>query len=124
MVFLPARYENQEKLRIPDLSIFQSQLNGTGDRQISTGMVFARLLSVLLRDKEVGPRIVPIVADEARTLGLEGLFKQIGIYAPFGQKYTPEDRKQLVYYREDQTGQLLQQGISEPGAMASWVAAA
>jgi pyruvate dehydrogenase E1 component len=122
--FLPARYESTEKLSIPDLSIFENQLKGTGERKISTGMVFARLLSVLLRDKAIGARIAPIVADEARTLGLEGLFKQVGIYAPFGQKYTPEDHKQLVYYREDQTGQLLQQGISEPGAMASWVAAA
>lgn len=122
--FLPARSESNEKLPIPDLSVFQNQLKGTGDRLISSGMAFARLVSVILRDKEVGPRIVPIVADEARTLGLEGLFKQIGIYAPFGQKYTPEDHKQLVYYREEQSGQLLQQGISEPGAMCSWTAAA
>jgi pyruvate dehydrogenase E1 component len=87
-------------------------------------MAFVRGMNLLLRDKALAPRVVPIVADEARTFGMEGMFRQIGIYAPFGQKYQPVDRDQLMYYREDQKGQVLQEGISEPGAMSAWMAAA
>lgn len=121
--FLPARQTDFESLVIPDLSVFDALLQGTGDRAISTGMSFARILMTLLKDDNIKERIVPIVADEARTLGLEGLFRNTGIYAVEGQKYTPEDREKLVYYREDKAGQVLQQGISEAGAMASWIAA-
>src|SRR6202008_10111 len=95
-----------------------------GEREFSTTMAFGRTLSTLLRDKAIGPRVVPIVADEARTFGMEGMFRQIGIYAPFGQKYRPQDADQLMYYREDQKGQVLQEGISEPGAMSAGMAAA
>ncbi|MGB4858837.1 MAG: pyruvate dehydrogenase (acetyl-transferring), homodimeric type [Dokdonella sp.] len=122
--YLPQRREKSEALPTPELKVFEAILKGSGEREISTTMAFVRGLNLLLRDKTIGPRIVPIVADEARTFGMEGLFRQIGIYAPFGQKYKPMDADQLMYYREDQSGQVLQQGISEPGAMASWMAAA
>src|SRR5690606_27448972 len=85
---------------------------------------FVQALNIILRDKTIGPRVVPIVCDEARTFGMEGLFRQIGIYSPVGQKYRPVDRDQLMYYREDSTGQVLQEGITEAGALASWMAAA
>jgi pyruvate dehydrogenase E1 component len=122
--YLPARDAQCESLNVPSLADFQTLLNGSGEREISTTMGFVRALGVLLKNKNIGQRIVPILADESRTFGMEGLFRQIGIYAPFGQKYTPEDKKQLMYYREDQQGQLLQQGISEAGGIASWTAAA
>ena len=122
--YLPQRREKSETLPTPELGVFEAILKSSGEREISTTMAFVRGLNLLLRDKTIGPRIVPIVADEARTFGMEGLFRQIGIYAPFGQKYKPMDADQLMYYREDQSGQVLQQGISEPGAMASWMAAA
>src|SRR3989338_5818965 len=122
--FLPLRDAQCEKLTIPALSAFQSMLDGLGDREISSTMAFVRILSVLLKDSAIKDRIVPIVADESRTLGMEGLFRQIGIYAPEGQQYQPEDKNQLMYYREDQQGQLLQEGISESGAMSAWIAAA
>ncbi|MFW0094168.1 MAG: pyruvate dehydrogenase (acetyl-transferring), homodimeric type [Coxiella endosymbiont of Dermacentor silvarum] len=121
---LPKRDGSYEALKIPDLSLFEPLLKGTGYRSISTGTAFSRIIGLLLRDKNIKERIVPIVADEARTLGLEGLFRQTGIYAVEGQKYIPEDKKKLVYYREHQSGQMLQQGISEAGAMSSWIAAA
>jgi len=108
----------------PALETLKPMLQGTGEREISTTMAFVRGLNLLLRDKDIGPRIVPIVADEARTFGMEGMFRQIGIYAPFGQKYRPQDADQLMYYREDTSGQVLQQGISEAGGMAAWMAAA
>src|SRR5690606_20844349 len=107
-----------------ELSTYERLLKGTGDREISTTMAFVQAMNITLRDKQVGPRIVPIVADEARTFGMEGMFRQIGIYAPHGQKYKPVDRDQLMYYREDQSGQVLQEGITEAGAFASWMAAA
>ncbi len=122
--FLPQRRRTSASMATPELATFDALTNGTGEREISTTMAFVRALNLFLRDKEIGPRIVPIVADEARTFGMEGLFRQIGIYAPFGQKYKPMDADQLMYYREDQSGQVLQQGISEPGAMSSWMAAA
>jgi pyruvate dehydrogenase E1 component len=121
---VPVRRVTAEALPVPDLSAFESVLRGSGDREISTTMAFVRVLSTLLKDKHLGERIVPIVADEARTFGMEGLFRQVGIYAPFGQKYTPFDRDQLAYYREEIDGQILQEGISEAGAMSSWIAAA
>lgn len=120
---LPVRDGSYEALKIPDLSLFEPLLKGT-NRQISTGAAFSRIMGLLLRDKNIKERIVPIVADEARTLGLEGLFRQMGIYAVEGQKYTPEDEKKLICYHEHQSGQMLQQGISESGAMSSWIAAA
>ncbi|MGB8379119.1 MAG: pyruvate dehydrogenase (acetyl-transferring), homodimeric type, partial [Rhodanobacteraceae bacterium] len=122
--FLPQRRQKSESLPAPDLAAFEQITKGSGEREISTTMAFVRGINLLLRDKTIGPRVVPIVADEARTFGMEGMFRQIGIYAPFGQKYTPMDSDQLMYYREDQKGQVLQEGISEPGAMSAWMAAA
>jgi len=122
---LPARRaRSSESLQVPPLSAFDAQLKGTGDRQISTTMAFVRILTTLLRDKQIGKRIVPIVPDESRTFGMEGLFRQFGIFSQVGQLYQPEDANQLMFYREDKGGQLLQEGINEPGAMSSWIAAA
>lgn len=122
--FLPQRqHQLAEKLPIPPLSTFQSLLENTGDREISTTMAFVRFLSTLLKDKTLGSRIVPIVPDESRTFGMEGLFRQIGIYSPHGQLYSPEDAKQIMYYREATDGQILEEGINEAGAFASWIAA-
>jgi pyruvate dehydrogenase E1 component len=110
---------------VPPLTIFEQVLKGSGEgREISTTMAFVRLLTALVRDKELGPRIVPIVPDEARTFGMEGMFRQLGIFAPEGQKYEPVDRDQVMYYREDKAGQILEEGINEAGAMSSWIAAA
>lgn len=122
--YLPARNAHFEKLAIPDLSHFASLTEGSGDRDISTTMAFVRILSILLKDKELGPRIVPIVPDECRTFGMEGLFRQIGIYSPVGQLYTPVDHGQIMYYREAKDGQILEEGINEAGAFCSWIAAA
>lgn len=122
--YLPARHESMESLTIPELSEFSSLLAATGERPISTTMAFVRFLNVLLRHKELGPRIVPIVPDESRTFGMEGLFRQIGIYSPCGQLYTPVDVDQVMPYKESVNGQILQEGINEAGAMASWMAAA
>ena len=123
--FLPQRRRQTDvKLKAPELPAFEQITKGTGDREISTTMALVRGMNLLLRDKQIGPRVVPIVADEARTFGMEGMFRQIGIYAPFGQKYRPQDADQLLYYREDQKGQVLQEGISEAGGMAAWMAAA
>jgi pyruvate dehydrogenase E1 component len=122
--FLPQRRTKSASIAVPDLSAFDQIIKSTGDREISTTMAFVRGMNLILRDKEVGKRVVPIVADEARTFGMEGMFRQIGIYAPFGQKYKPVDADQLMYYREDQKGQVLQEGITEPGAMSAWMAAA
>ena len=122
--FLPQRRRKSESLPSPGLAAFEQITKGSGEREISTTMAFVRGINLLLRDKAIGPRIVPIVADEARTFGMEGMFRQIGIYAPFGQKYKPQDADQLMYYREDVKGQVLQEGISEPGAMSAWIAAA
>jgi pyruvate dehydrogenase E1 component len=122
--YIPSRSTDCEALAVPSLDDFTPLLAGSGDREVSTTMVYVRLMGLLLKDKQIKERIVPILADETRTFGMEGLFRQIGIYAPFGQQYTPEDKSQLMYYREDQSGQLLQQGLSEAGSMASWTSAA
>jgi pyruvate dehydrogenase E1 component len=121
---LPTRADKAPAHETPDLSLFQSQLDGSGDREISTTMAFVRLLTALTRDKTLGRYVVPIVPDESRTFGMEGMFRQLGIYAPEGQLYLPEDADQLMYYREDIKGQVLQEGITEAGAMSSWIAAA
>ncbi len=122
--YLPERRVKEETLEIPPLSTFQRLLESTGDRQISTTMAFVQFLQLLVRDKAIGPRVVPIVPDEARTFGMEGMFRQLGIYSCVGQKYKPEDADQLAFYREDIKGQILEEGITEAGAMSSWIAAA
>jgi pyruvate dehydrogenase E1 component len=109
---------------VPPLQTYERLLKSSGEREISTTMAFVQMLNIALRDKQVGPRLVPIVADEARTFGMEGMFRQLGIYAPQGQKYKPVDRDQLMYYREDAAGQVLEEGITEAGAFASWLACA
>ena len=122
--YLPTRLPRfTQKLDVPALEEF-AQLFEAQDRPISTTMAFVRSLNVLLKNKSVGKHIVPILADEARTFGMEGLFRQIGIYNPHGQNYTPQDREQVAYYREAIDGQVLQEGINEQGATASWIAAA
>jgi pyruvate dehydrogenase E1 component len=118
------RTRSSETLPIPALSAFDAQLKPTGERTISTTMAFVRILTTLLRDKQIGKQVVPIVPDESRTFGMEGLFRQFGIFSQLGQLYRPEDANQLMYYKEDKSGQMLQEGINEPGAMASWIAAA
>src|SRR3954464_2683758 len=121
---LPARRRRSEVgLEAPPLSLFESQLKGTGDREVSTTMAFVRVLSALVRDKKLGRHVVPIVPDESRTFGMEGMFRQLGIFSQVGQLYTPEDAEQLMFYREDKKGQVLQEGINEAGAFSSWVAA-
>jgi len=121
---VPQRRAHSSKLETPELSEFASITTGTGDREISTTMAFVRLISALLKDKKVGRNIVPIVPDEARTFGMEGLFRQVGIYAAKGQLYDPADSGQVMYYREDIQGQILEEGINEAGAVSSWLAAA
>ncbi|WP_368934528.1 pyruvate dehydrogenase (acetyl-transferring), homodimeric type [Alcaligenes faecalis] len=124
--YLPKRRNKaDEQLTVPTLDAFKPMLEATAEgREISTTQAFVRFFNTLLRDKQVGPRAVPILADESRTFGMEGLFRQIGIYAPEGQKYTPVDKDQVMYYRETANGQLLQEGINEQGAFSSWIAAA
>jgi pyruvate dehydrogenase E1 component len=123
--YLPQRRrKSTQSLEVPKLEAFDRLLKSSGDREISTTMSFVQTLNIILRDKQVGPRCVPIVADEARTFGMEGLFRQLGIYAPYGQKYKPVDRDQLMYYREDAAGQVLEEGITECGAFSSWMACA
>jgi pyruvate dehydrogenase E1 component len=118
------RRKTSVMLTVPELSVFEPQLKSTGERAISTTMAFTRVLAAMMRDKNIGQRVVPIVADEARTFGMEGLFRQIGIYSPVGQLYKPQDSAQLMYYREAKDGQVLQEGISEAGSVCSWIAAA
>ncbi len=122
--FLPQRRRSATPIAIPAISIFDAMLKGTDDREISTTMAFVRLLSALTRDKQLGPRVVPIVPDEARTFGMEGMFRQLGIYSSVGQLYEPVDHDEVMYYREDIKGQILEEGINEAGAMCSWIAAA
>ena len=124
--YLPKRrVKADEQLKVPTLEAFKSVLEPTPEgREISTTQAFVRSFTQILRDKQVGPRVVPILADESRTFGMEGLFRQIGIYAPEGQKYTPVDKDQVMYYKEAADGQLLQEGINEAGGMSSWIAAA
>jgi len=122
--YIPVRQEQAPSLAVPDLDAFEVLLRDSGDREMSTTMAFVRALAILQRDKTIGPHLVPIVPDEARTFGMEGLFRQMGIYSPKGQLYEPQDRDQLMYYKEDQKGQILQEGINEAGCMSSWMAAA
>ncbi|MDZ7752415.1 MAG: pyruvate dehydrogenase (acetyl-transferring), homodimeric type [Gammaproteobacteria bacterium] len=121
--YLPVRRNNADPLEIPELSAFESVTKGSGDRTMSTTMAFVRLLTVLTRDKKLGRHLVPIVPDESRTFGMEGMFRQLGIYSSVGQLYDPQDSDQVMYYREDQQGQILQEGINEAGAFSSWMAA-
>ncbi len=121
--YLPERSRGASRLPVPELAIFDSLLKGSGDREISTTMAFVRMLSALTRDKALGPHVVPIVPDESRTFGMEGLFRQLGIYASSGQLYEPVDSDTIAYYREDQDGQILQEGINEAGALCSFIAA-
>ncbi len=124
--YLPhRRTKADEKIPVPPLETFKAVLEATAEgREISTTQAYVRFLTILLRDKELGPRAVPILVDEARTFGMEGLFRQIGIYNHQGQLYTPQDKDQVSYYKEDKSGQILQEGINEAGGMASWIAAA
>jgi len=122
--YLPARQDDFEALEIPDLDAFKAQLGSSGEREISTTMAFVRLLSTLTKDKQIGKRIVPIVPDEARTFGMEGMFRQLGIYSSSGQLYDPVDAGQVMYYKEDKKGQMLEEGINEAGAMSAWIALA
>jgi pyruvate dehydrogenase E1 component len=120
---LPARRREAPPLVVPPLESFGPLLEGTGEREISTTMAFVRILTILLKDKNIGKNIVPIVPDEARTFGMEGLFRQIGIYSSVGQLYTPQDAETLMSYREDKKGQMIEEGINEAGALCSWIAA-
>src|SRR5580704_10741559 len=122
--YLPVRKPEAPALVVPPLEAFRPLLEGSGDREISTTMAFVRILTILLKDKNIGRHIVPIVPDEARTFGMEGLFRQIGIYSAVGQLYTPVDAETLMSYREDKKGQMLEEGISEAGSTCSWIAAA
>lgn len=122
--YLPARRAPSLSLSVPDLSAFSAITQGLGQRELSTTMAFVRVLSVVLKDKVLGPRVVPIIPDECRTFGMEGLFRQIGIYSPVGQLYQPVDHEQVMYYREAKDGQILEEGINEAGAFCSWIAAA
>jgi pyruvate dehydrogenase E1 component len=121
--YLPKRDTNVPPLALPGLDLFKPLLDGSGDREISTTMAFVRILTALLKDKNIGKNIVPIVPDEARTFGMEGLFRQIGIYSAVGQLYTPQDADQLMSYKEDRKGQMLEEGINEAGSTCSWIAA-
>ncbi|HEX5487988.1 MAG TPA: pyruvate dehydrogenase (acetyl-transferring), homodimeric type [Rhodanobacteraceae bacterium] len=117
------REKSTQSLPAPDLKYFEQITKGTGDREISNTMALVRGMNLLLRDKQLAPNVVPIVVDEARTFGMESMFRQIGIYAPGGQKYKPQDADQLLYYREAEDGQVLQEGISEAGGISAWIAA-
>jgi pyruvate dehydrogenase E1 component len=120
---LPARRRRVEPLPVPALDAFKAQLEGTGEREVSTTMAFVRILNTLVRDKQIGRHVVPIVPDESRTFGMEGMFRQLGIFSQVGQLYQPEDSAQLMFYKEDKKGQILQEGINEAGAFSSWIAA-
>jgi pyruvate dehydrogenase E1 component len=121
---IPARRRTSDALPVPARNAFAGQLKTSGKRQISTTMAFVRILSTLLKDKDLGERVVPIVPDEARTFGMEGLFRQMGIYSSVGQRYTPHDSGGILYYKEAETGQILEEGINEAGAFSAWLAAA
>jgi pyruvate dehydrogenase E1 component len=122
--FIPARIKASIPLEVPPLSAFESVLKGSGERIASTTMVLGRIFNIILKDPVLAPRVVPIFSDEVRTFGLEALFRQIGIYSHLGQLYTPEDKEQLMFYRESKDGQMLEEGITEAGCMSSWIAAA
>ncbi|MDC0904693.1 pyruvate dehydrogenase (acetyl-transferring), homodimeric type, partial [Candidatus Thioglobus sp.] len=121
---LPVRSFNLEDIKAPELSAFDALLKSSGDREMSTTMALNRIMTLLVRDKQLGPKIVPIVPDEARTFGMEGLFRQLGIYSASGQLYQPEDSDKVMWYKEDKKGQVLQEGINEAGAISDWIAAA
>ncbi|MDH5551753.1 MAG: pyruvate dehydrogenase (acetyl-transferring), homodimeric type [Nitrosomonas sp.] len=123
--FFHCRKKKAEALKVPELPAFESLLKASGEgRESSTTMAFVRILNILVKDKVLGKHVVPIVADESRTFGMEGMFRQLGIWSSVGQLYTPQDAEQLMYYKEDKSGQILQEGINEAGAMSSWIAAA
>lgn len=122
--YIPSRQSVAAPLTVPDLSTFKPLLEGSSDREMSTTMAFVRLLTILLRDKSMGKNVVPIVPDEARTFGMEGMFRQLGIYSAVGQLYEPHDKDQVMFYKEDKSGQILEEGINEAGAFSSWIAAA
>ena len=121
--YIPARFGQSAPLAIPELSRFDGLLKGSGERNMSTTMAFVNILGTLLKDVNIGKLIVPIVPDESRTFGMEGLFRQIGIHSWLGQLYTPQDAGQLSYYKEAKDGQILQEGINESGAISTWIAA-
>ncbi|MEX0619915.1 MAG: pyruvate dehydrogenase (acetyl-transferring), homodimeric type, partial [Pseudohongiellaceae bacterium] len=121
---VPQRRSDSYSLSVPDLNVFETQTKGTGERDISTTMAFVRMLTILCKDKEIGHRVVPIVPDEARTFGMEGLFRQLGIYSSVGQLYDPADSNQIMFYKEDKKGQMLEEGITEAGSFSAWLAAA
>lgn len=121
---IPARRSDAQVLPVPGLEAFSAQTKSSGDRSVSTTMAFVRILSTLAKDKAIGHRVVPIVPDEARTFGMEGMFRQLGIYSSVGQQYTPHDSDQIMYYKEDIKGQILEEGINEAGAGSAWLAAA
>ena len=122
--YLPSRTHLAAPLEVPELSTFSALLEGSGEREMSTTMAFVRILTSLARDKKIGKNVVPIVPDEARTFGMEGMFRQLGIYSSVGQLYEPQDKSQVMFYKEDKSGQILEEGINEAGAMSSWIAAA
>ena len=122
--YIPSRQSVAAPLKVPDLSLFKALLEGSGDREMSTTMAFVRFLTILIRDKGMGKNVVPIVPDEARTFGMEGMFRQLGIYSSVGQLYEPQDKAQVMFYKEDKSGQILEEGINEAGAFSSWIAAA
>tara|TARA_Y100000996_G_scaffold412588_1_gene399047 strand:- start:401 stop:2881 length:2481 start_codon:yes stop_codon:yes gene_type:complete len=121
---VPQRRSQTYALKVPAQSVFENQIKGSGEREISTTMAFVRLLSSLCKDEDIGQRIVPIVPDEARTFGMEGMFRQLGIYSSAGQLYDPADSNQVMFYREDKEGQMLEEGITESGSFSAWLAAA
>ncbi|NOQ35112.1 MAG: pyruvate dehydrogenase (acetyl-transferring), homodimeric type, partial [Methylococcaceae bacterium] len=121
--FLPSRRQKAEALTIPELSAFKGLIEGRKGHEMSTTMAFVKILNILVKDKNVGKQIVPIVPDESRTFGMEGMFRQLGIWSQVGQLYTPQDAEQLMYYREDEAGQVLQEGINEAGGLCDWIAA-
>ena len=122
--YLPQRNQSAAPLEIPELSTFEVLLKGSGEKEMSTTMGYVRLLTLLCRDKKMGKNVVPIVPDEARTFGMEGMFRQLGIYSSVGQLYTPQDKDEIMFYKEDKSGQILEEGINEAGSMSSWIAAA
>jgi pyruvate dehydrogenase E1 component len=121
--FIPTRNTTAAPLEIPSLDVFKALIEGSGEREMSTTMAFVRMLTILTRDKKMGKNVVPIVPDEARTFGMEGMFRQLGIYSSVGQLYEPQDKDQVMFYKEDKSGQILEEGINEAGAFSSWIAA-
>ena len=125
LAFATTALHAQPVLPVPPLSAFDAQLKASGEgREFSTTMAFVRMLGTLAKDKKLGKHVVPIVADESRTFGMEGMFRSLGIWSSVGQNYTPQDHGELMFYKESKDGQILQEGITEAGAMASWIAAA